>query len=133
MAAMLVAVAALSACGAGGFKLSKVDADRSIVTSSVPASEGGQPDRTRVSDETTIRNAVSSASVQEVAARPLAWTNAETESRGAITALRETRENGRICRSFMASRESYDGVQLYSGEACAAGDGLWLMRSFRAL
>ena len=62
--------------------------------------------------------------------QPIPWANAETGSRGAITALVESKERGVLCREFAVSRESFDGVGLFRGEVCAAGSGTWQMLSF---
>ena len=48
----------------------------------------------RVSDEATIRNAVSSADPEQAKLQPLAWANADTGSRGAISSMLEKKENG---------------------------------------
>lgn len=123
-AALLTAAVALSGCG-GGFVMEKLDADPTIVTSSVPQ-ETGAADPIRRSDEATIRNAVSSADLEGAAATPLAWANADTGSRGTITQMTESKAEGRLCRSFTTSRESFNGVALYSGEACLISGG-WRM------
>lgn len=118
----------VSGC-AGGFSLEKVDADPSIITGSVGTSV--PVDAVRQSDEATIRNAVSSADLETAASAPLAWANADTGSRGTITALSEARDTGTLCRSFTTSRESFDGVALLSGEACMVQGGVWRMLPLR--
>jgi hypothetical protein len=130
---VLAAVAlSLSACASGGFDLSKADVDDLTQTGALPAS--GEPaDPVRNSDETTIRNAVSAADPEQAKVQPLAWANAETGSRGAISDMMEKQEAGILCRKFTASRESFDGVALYSGDACKGDRGSWFMRSFKPL
>lgn len=123
---MMIVSLVLGGC-AGGMSLEKVDADPSIITSGVPQ-DAGTTDTARLSDEATIRNAVSSADIEAAAAAPLAWANADTGSRGTITGLTERKDNGRLCRSFTTTRESFDGVALYRGETCLLGGGGWLMR-----
>ena len=83
-----------------------------------------------MSDEMTIRNAVSSALVEELSPEGIGWANAETGSRGAISAITESRDSGYLCRVFTASRESFDGVRLYRGETCLGSAKLWVMKSF---
>jgi hypothetical protein len=129
---MFGALLALCGCGAGGFSLEQADIDRSVVTSSVSApSSGSESDIT--ADQTTIRNAVSSADIEEQAGRPLAWANPETGARGTITEMAETKQKGRLCRSFGGSRESFDGVSLFTGQACMAGPDLWRIEAFKVL
>ncbi len=121
--------ALLTACG-GGMGLRQVEADTTILTSAVtpavPAS-----DSQAISDQTTIRNAVSSANVEELRGQALSWANAETQSRGAIFEVHEVREKAVLCRKFRTSRESFEGVALYAGETCLGRDGAWYMRSFK--
>lgn len=126
LAVLCICCASLAAC-ASGVDMSKLDVD--TITTSAAGAEN-VPDQTRVSDSVTIRNAVSAIDVEEHGSGPLAWANAETGSRGTISDLSETREDGVICRRFTASRESFDGVGLYKGETCLGSQGDWLMRAF---
>lgn len=129
---MLAGVLALTGCGAGGFSLEKADVDRSLVTGSVTAD---QPSASAAieADQDTIRNAVSSADVEELAGREIAWANVGTGARGVISRLAETKQGGRLCRSFAGSRESYDGVAMFEGETCMVGQGLWRLEAFKTL
>ena len=131
VAIVLVALP-LAACGAGGFSLEQAEVDRTILTSSTPAS-ASPIDQDRASDQATIRNAVSSADIQELAGQAVPWANSDTGSRGSITELAESRDNGQLCRRFTASRESFDGVALFKGEVCLAGAGAWRIQDFKAL
>nr|WP_295469007.1 RT0821/Lpp0805 family surface protein [Mesorhizobium sp.] len=110
--------------------LSKVETDPTILTSSVDASYEALKTSQTISDQVTIRNAVSSANLEELGGKPLAWANAETRSRGAISEVVEVRKKDVLCRRFRTSRESFDGVSVYSGEACLGRDGAWYMRAF---
>ena len=130
-AGVLAAMLALCGCGAGGFSLSQADVDRSVVTSSL---EPGSPsdDSGWTADQATIRDAVSSADIEMLAGKELAWANSATGSRGTITGLKESRNSGRLCRSFVATRESYDGVALFKGKACTVNEGTWRIEGFAA-
>ncbi len=128
---LLLVVLPLAGCGARGFSIEDAVPDRSIVTGSI--SRDARPttgDTAATSDEMTIRNAVSSAIVDEVSAEGIGWANAETGSRGAINAITENRDSGYLCRRFTASRESFDGVRLYRGETCLGAARLWVVKSF---
>jgi hypothetical protein len=131
-AALLAAMLPLCACASGGFSLEKAEIDQTILTGDV--SKRGAPiaDPERLSDETTIRNAVSSADM-ELGGVPLPWANVATGSRGTITGLAEHKDKGPLCRRFTTSRESFDGVSLYQGEVCMVAPGAWRMESFKAL
>ena len=87
----------------------------------------------RLSDEATIRNAVTSADVETLAGAPLPWANAETGARGRISGIVETRGKGTLCRAFSATRESFDGVGMFKGQACMVASGAWRMQRFDAL
>ncbi|TIX59831.1 MAG: hypothetical protein E5V28_04720, partial [Mesorhizobium sp.] len=110
----------------------QAEVDRTILTSSTPAA-ASPIDQDRASDQATIRNAVSSADIQELCGQAVPWANSDTGSRGSITELAESRDNGQLCRRFTASRESFDGVALFKGEVCLAGAGAWRMQDFKAL
>lgn len=111
----------MSALGGGGV-------DDSLSTASVTATAPADPDRN--SDEATIRNAVSSADLDTVGAQPLAWANAGTGARGAISRVVETKEAGTVCRKFTTTRERFDGVGLFSGKACMVSPGAWQLTAF---
>jgi hypothetical protein len=130
--ALCAAFLPLGACASGGFSLEKAEVDHSILTSNVPAEQVGT-DAGRASDETTIRNAVSSADLESLAGKPVPWANPDTGSRGAIASLTEQKNDGTLCRAFTTSRESFDGVGLYKGEVCMVGAGAWRMQAFDAL
>lgn len=122
---------ALSIAGcAGGFDMKKAEVDPTILTSSVRTEAGSPADPERLSDETAIRNAVSSADLTELAGRSLPWANPATGSRGAISSLVEAKDKGILCRRFTTSRESFDGIALFKGEACMAETGAWHMAAF---
>ena len=130
-AGMLAGLLVLGGCGAGGFSLEQADVDRSIVTSSTPAAPPSD-DANLAADQATIRNAVSSADVEALAGKDISWANSDTGSRGAIMQLDENKADGRLCRNFTATRESFDGVALFKGEACMVGYGAWQMQAFTA-
>ncbi|HEY6633622.1 MAG TPA: RT0821/Lpp0805 family surface protein [Rhizobiaceae bacterium] len=132
VAATLCACVMLSACGSGGFTLKKADVDRTFYTSNVAAPRTSV-EVERLSDEATIRNAVTSADIETLAGAPLPWANAETGARGQISGLAEIRGKGTLCRTFSATRESFDGVGMYKGEACMVASGAWRMISLESL
>lgn len=129
---MLCACALLSACGSGGFSLKKAEVDRTFYTSNVSAPRT-PVEVERFSDEATIRNAVTSADVESLGGAAVPWANAETGARGQISGIVETKGKGTLCRAFRATRESFDGVGMFKGEACMVASGAWRMQSFGAL
>ena len=126
--ASLLGALMLASCATAGIDLSSAEVDDTITTASVPADPAKVSDSVRASDEVTIRNAVTSVDLDQVGGAGLSWANADTGSRGAVTELAEQRRKGVLCRTFKASRESYDGVAVFRGETCLGGAGWRLMR-----
>lgn len=125
--ALILAALPLAGCTISG--RGTQDALDSVATGSiakpVPAEE---PDQ--LSDSRTVRNAVSSANISASETQPLAWANADTGASGLITGIHQFREGSRICRSFKTSRQRFDGVAQYVGEACTHGEGEWRLTQF---
>lgn len=130
-AGMLTCLLFVTGCGAGGFSLEQAEVDHSLVTGSVPAASPNA-DSGMVADQATIRNAVSSADVETLAGKSIHWANSETGSRGSIGQIAEDKSGGQLCRRFNATRESFDGVSLFKGEACMVAAGMWRLDAFAA-
>ena len=116
--------------------------DTTLVTGSIaPAvrtegAAGGRPTNAKpvapseqMSDERTVRNAVSAADIADSDGH-YAWANPQTGTSGVISALQEVRDGPTICRSFKTSRQRFDGIALYRGEACTRGAGEWALVRF---
>ncbi len=115
----------LSGCMSGSLDfVNSVGVDKSVSTNAVPKA----PDR--VTDEITVRNAVSSADLAKVADSPIPWANASSGSAGVISRIEETREDSTICRNFTTTRHSYTGIANFSGRTCTLGNGDWKLLSF---
>ena len=128
---VFVSLMTLSACGVGG-KLSKADTDPSLITGAVPVAQS-VADTTETSDANTVRNAVSAAVLDGTGSVPLAWANRETGSRGTVSEIAESEKDNLVCRRFETSRESFEGIALYKGNACLGADGQWSMLEFAPL
>lgn len=103
--------------------------DRSISTGTVSA--GGQPQTSEtLSDEATVRNAVTSADITRLSGSSLPWANTATGSAGVISSIQEARSDELICRNFKTSRHSYEGIAMFSGKACRSGDSDWMLTAF---
>ncbi|WP_294646443.1 RT0821/Lpp0805 family surface protein [uncultured Aureimonas sp.] len=122
--------AGLSGCTViSGKGLEEAAVDKSLTTASIPPIDPAVAAET-LSDSRTVRNAVSAANIATVDAAPLAWQNADTGASGTITAIKETRAGDAVCRQFTTSRQRFDGVALYAGEACTTGQGEWTLTRF---
>ena len=131
--AVFVAALLVSGCASKGFDLDSVAVDTTITTSATPPKKDGPVDAERISDEVSIRNAVSSANLDALPGGRLYWANADTGSRGEASRIVEYRQEKLLCRRFTVSRESFQGVALYSAEICLAADGSWWTRAFDAV
>lgn len=141
LALVLAAPVLLSACGSSNI-LAKAEVDRSLVTGSVspasrkPATPQDSPfpslSPQAISDEATVRNAVSSANLKALDGKDISWANPATGSSGEISGVTEYKENDILCRRFTTSRQSFDGVALYHGDACLDSTGAWRMMTFQA-
>ena len=118
----------LASCmgGSMGF-LDPSPVDRSLTTGSIQPRNA--PDS--ISDELTIRNAVSSVDLVKLGAAPLPWANSSTGSAGVIREVSESRDGSVVCRNFSTSRHSYDGVANFIGKTCLIGNGQWQLLSFQ--
>jgi hypothetical protein len=124
-----VAFVSLTGCVAGGMDfLSAAKVDRSVSTGTVPQA----PVTTdSVSDEATVRNAVTSADLSKLNGQPLPWANASTGSAGVIDTIVENSDSGKICRQFRTTRHAYDGIANFYGKTCLISAGDWQLLSFQ--
>jgi hypothetical protein len=124
-----VALLSLTGCMTGGMDfLSSAKVDRSVSTGTVPQAVVTTD---TVSDETTVRNAVTSADLTKLNGQPLPWANASTGSAGVIDTIVEKSDAGEICRQFRTTRHAYDGIANFYGKTCLVGAGNWQLLSFQ--
>ncbi|MGV3548290.1 RT0821/Lpp0805 family surface protein [Rhizobium sp.] len=108
-------------------------ADSKIITNSVDNPTTRAPADT-VSDEVTIRNAVSSADLARMnASVSIPWANTTTGSAGVVTSIREENNGSYVCRTFITTRHSYRGISNYGGKACLVGSGEWQVVAFKEM
>ncbi|SJZ71764.1 RT0821/Lpp0805 family surface protein [Consotaella salsifontis] len=128
--ALIPLILALSGCTMSGSGMQGM-IDDSVTTGSIARTPAlAHPAPEQDSDNQTVRNAVSAADINAVEVHPLAWANAETGTKGEITAITEVKSGPRICRTFKTSRQRFDGIALYKGEACTFGAGQWTLTRF---
>jgi hypothetical protein len=124
-----VSVLSLTGCVGGGMDfLSSAKVDRSVATGTIPQAAVTTDS---VSDEATVRNAVSSADLTKLNGQPLPWANASTGSAGVIDTIVENSDSGEICRQFRTTRHGYDGIANFYGKTCLIGAGNWQLLSFQ--
>ncbi len=132
-ASLACVLLALPACASGGFSLEKAEVDRSLYTGNIPSGKTGSAVAERISDEATIRNAVSSADIEKSCGPIGALGQFGHRFARPIDNLAEFKSEGLLCRRFKTSRESFDGVALFKGEACMVSAGAWRMQSFEGV
>ncbi len=120
-------VLTVSGCTSTSFDFfgSSPKVDRSISTATVPK----RADDT-TSDQITVLNAVTSADIVRLAGAPLPWANTSTGSAGVISGISEMPVNNTVCRNFVTTRHSYDGITRVKGRACLVQTDQWAMLSF---
>ena len=101
--------------------------DRSISTGTVPSQANSG---VALSDEATVRNAVTSVDLTKIGSNSVPWANTATGSAGVVSSIREARNEGHVCRDFTTTRHSYEGIAMFSGQACLTGSGDWLLTAF---
>lgn len=89
-----------------------------------------QPSSETVSDEATVRNAVTSADLSKTTTHSVPWANTATGSAGVVSSIREDRNQGYLCRAFTTTRHSFEGIAMFSGQACQTGSGDWMLTAF---
>ncbi len=131
----VLALLPLGACSSGN-DLSKLNVDTSIQTGALPSSSepsSSEQNPTQNSDANVVRNAVSSVDLSAQTGTPLSWANQDTGSTGTISEIRESKDDGLLCRNFKTSRESFEGVAMYTGSTCMNAEKQWFVRNFVAL
>lgn len=117
----------LVGCASRGMSLASALPDKSTITGSIGRT---QRDPGQASDAATVRNAVSALDMSR-ADGGTPWSNPATGSSGVISSVVETTGGTGLCRSFDASRVSYDGVRLFHGQACMDAAGAWALVAFQ--
>nr|WP_255696162.1 RT0821/Lpp0805 family surface protein [Shinella sp. NM-101] len=100
--------------------------DKTVRTSTV---SNGNADR--LTDEITVRNAVSSADLTRTAGGPIPWANSASGSAGVISRIAENQDSvGRPCRDFVTTKHSYQGIASFTGRTCMGNTGEWMLLAF---
>ncbi|MBL0370811.1 hypothetical protein JJB09_02105 [Rhizobium sp. KVB221] len=115
-----------------GFGMSGFEStDKKLTTSAVQNNYQALPDS--VSDEVTVRNAVSSADISKPGPTNIPWANTSTGSAGVINTIQEENNGSYVCRLFTTTRHSYRGIANFGGKACLVGSGEWQVINFKEI
>ena len=125
--AVMMSGVVLSGCMSGlDLFSSDSNVDKTVRTSTVP---NGNADR--LTDEITVRNAVSSADLVRAGGSPIPWANSASGSAGVISRIAENHDTaGRTCRDFVTTKHSYQGIASFTGRTCMGNTGEWLLLAF---
>lgn len=85
---------------------------------------------TEGADDRVILSTVAAAPVTGSATTALPWVNRENGNSGSVSLVQETEDGQSVCRDFVVSKQSYDGISQLSGKACRAKTGIiWTLQS----
>lgn len=115
----------MTGCLSGGFGLGdKSGVDQQLVTGSIPVYPMLQ------SDDDVITMAVSVANPKRGSLQNIPWSNIGTGTTGIISYVGERRSVTEICREFITSKHSYDGIAQFQGKICRTRMGkTWNLES----
>lgn len=126
----LSVLVAASGCSVTGPVAPETASTDSIVTDSVVAQ--AKPQGVEKTDAEIIKTTVA-ASSGKTAATPLAWSNPQTGSSGAIVAIDQFMgKHGQTCRGFKTTVATFMGIAFYDGEACQISPGEWVLSWFKS-
>ncbi|MBI0163202.1 hypothetical protein H3V17_06045 [Bartonella sp. M0283] len=128
----------LQGCIISGDKLDKMGAtampdnsvDYSMMTGSVASQSTLTSDPIIQSDQLVIRDEIKAIENVNASPKEVKWDNTITGSEGTISSIVESKDKGRKCRKFQATRSAYDGENLYHGEICEMAPDVWTMITF---
>lgn len=127
----------VSACalrGGGERQAAAEGVDSGLITASVGRPSAVKIDPKLIPDREIILAQFAALAGQGSGQTAQSWQNAAASSSGIISALGPPRGKaqgktapGRTCRAFQTTRESFDGISLYQGEACKYGQNPWAL------
>ncbi|MDD9910669.1 MAG: RT0821/Lpp0805 family surface protein [Ahrensia sp.] len=121
----------VSGCSlSSGLPQPKLASSDDIITGSVV--KQAKPEGVAQTDADIIKSTVAAAETEASTIRPLAWSNPETGSSGAIVAIDTFMgKHGQSCRGFKTSVANFTGVSFYNGETCKVAEDRWVLSWFR--
>jgi surface antigen len=129
LTAILIAATA-GGCSLGGNGGAFAQLEDSDITGSIAAVAHGGPTETDLAFARTAASDVLTKGAKD-ASQP--WENPSTGARGSVTPLAQayTSDDGRTCRSFLASYVNGKSESWLEGAACRSGRGHWEVQSLK--
>lgn len=123
----------LAACvGPGrGLETTARSIDRELTTGTIAPQKPAFP-QNMAEDIPFMLSALTNVAEGGSSAQSLKWENVETGARGVLTASIATSETP-SCRAVSTTRESFEGISLYQGEACRLPSGSWFLKHLEKL
>ncbi|KFB10774.1 hypothetical protein EL18_01814 [Nitratireductor basaltis] len=123
----------LAACvGAGrGLETTARSIDRELTTATIAPQKPTLPE-IMLEDIPFMLSALTNVPEEADSTQSLRWENVETGARGVLTASATTADTP-SCRAVTTTRESFEGINLYQGEACRLPSGSWFMKHLEKL
>lgn len=120
-----VAILPTAGCLSGGLGLGGgPGVDKEFVSGSIPVYPMLQ------TDDDIIKSAVSEANTKKGSFQNIPWTNVGSGNSGIVSYVGERRTVTEICREFITSKHSYDGIAQYHGNICRTRMGkTWTLES----
>ncbi|MGN6550053.1 MAG: RT0821/Lpp0805 family surface protein [Pararhizobium sp.] len=124
-AGLLLVLIAGNGCMRSGLDAADLKPDRSLTTGSIPKPAAAAPQ----TDGGAVKEAVAAAD-PSAAPQGIPWANAATGTVGVISYVEEVHDDERTCRKFETSRHSFDGIAVFTGEACRGPGQPWTLIGF---
>lgn len=105
------------------------DLQSEIVTGSI--SKTVKAEGVDTTDTEVIKSAVVQNDDTEASSEALAWQNPDTGNSGTIIAIEKfVGPQGRRCKKFQTTVDSFMGISIYDGETCEMKKGFWILSRF---
>lgn len=124
------ALFAATGCSVTGNTLAEITSGEQLVTNSV--AETAQVSGIAETDAEIIKGVVTEGKTAS-RQKPLAWTNPQTGSSGAVIMIEEFQgRHGQSCKEFKTSVSNFAGISFFNGETCRTEPGEWVLSWFKS-
>lgn len=128
-----IACLGILALGTSACTLSKAvdtnDLQTELVTGSI--SKAIEAEGVDATDTEVIKTVVVQNDGTQASSNSLAWQNPDTGNSGTIIAIEKfVGPQGRQCKKFQTTVDSFMGISIYDGETCEVKKGFWILSQF---
>ncbi|MBL4892319.1 MAG: hypothetical protein JKX91_10965 [Rhizobiaceae bacterium] len=105
------------------------DLQTELITGSI--SKAIRAEGVDATDTEVIKTAVVQNDGTQASSTALAWQNPNTGNSGTIIAIEKfVGPQGRQCKKFQTTVDSFMGISIYDGETCEMKKGFWILSRF---